>query len=74
MGYWPRSALDRERGDRGPGGAAAFYDLVHAHGAYDLVLDTAALGPTECALRIKQALRDGTPRYAFTELAAAFAD
>lgn len=63
----------RERGDRGPGGAAAFYVRVHAHGAYDLVLDTAALDPMECALRIKQALNDGTPRHVFTELAVEFA-
>jgi chloramphenicol 3-O phosphotransferase len=64
---------ERERGDRGPGGAAAFYDLVHAHGVYDLELDTAAASPMECALRIKQALQDGHPRRAFRELAAAFA-
>ena len=64
---------ERERGDRGPGGAAAFYDLVHAHGVYDLELDTATASPMECALRIKQALQDGHPRRAFRELAAAFA-
>ena len=62
---------ERERGDRGPGGAAAFYDLVHAHGVYDLELDTAAADPTECARRIKQALHDGRPRRAFRELAEA---
>lgn len=43
----------RERGDRGPGGAAAFYGLVHAHGVYNLELDTAAADPMRCALRIK---------------------
>jgi chloramphenicol 3-O phosphotransferase len=63
---------ERERGDRGPGGAAAWYDLVHAHGIYDLELDTATASPMECALRIKQALQDGLPRRAFRELAAAF--
>ncbi|MBV9282044.1 MAG: hypothetical protein JOZ41_18345, partial [Chloroflexi bacterium] len=55
---------ERERGDRGPGGALAFYDLVHAHASYDLELDTAALSPMECALRIKQALENGHPRRA----------
>jgi chloramphenicol 3-O phosphotransferase len=48
---------ERERGDRGPGGAAAFYDLVHAHAIYDLELDTSILSPEECALRIKAALQ-----------------
>ena len=64
---------ERERGDRGPGGAAAFSDLVHAHGVYDLELDTAAASPMECALRIKQALQDGHPRRAFRQLAEALA-
>jgi chloramphenicol 3-O phosphotransferase len=64
---------ERERGDRGPGGAAAWYDLVHAHGVYDLELDTATASPMECARRIKQALEDGHPRRAFRELATAFA-
>jgi chloramphenicol 3-O phosphotransferase len=47
---------ERERGDRGPGGAAAFYDLVHVHAVYDLELDTSRLSPEECALRIKESL------------------
>jgi chloramphenicol 3-O phosphotransferase len=59
---------ERERGDRGPGGAAAFYDLVHQPGVYDLELDTAVLSPPECALEIKQALANGHPRRAFREL------
>ena len=61
---------ERERGDRGPGGASAFYDLVHAHGVYDLELDTAAASPMECAVQIKKALQDGHPRRAFRRLAA----
>jgi chloramphenicol 3-O phosphotransferase len=60
---------ERERGDRGPGGAAAFYDLVHTHGRYDLELDTVANSPMACALAIKQALHDGHPRRAFRDLA-----
>ena len=62
---------ERERGDRGPGGAAAFYDLVHAHGGYDLGLKTVGESPTECAMRIKRALHDGHPRRAFQALAEA---
>jgi chloramphenicol 3-O phosphotransferase len=64
---------ERERGDRGPGGAAAFYDLVHAHGTYDLELDTATASSLECALRIKEALETDHPRREFRELAATLA-
>jgi chloramphenicol 3-O phosphotransferase len=64
---------ERERGDRGPGGALAFYDLVHAHGKYDLELDTATASPLECAQRIKEALENDHPRAAFRQLAAMLA-
>jgi chloramphenicol 3-O phosphotransferase len=63
---------ERERGDRGPGGAAAFYDLVHAHAIYDLELDTSVLSPQECALQIKQALHTGYSRQAFRQLRTLF--
>jgi chloramphenicol 3-O phosphotransferase len=59
-----------ERGDRGPGGAAAWYDLVHAHGTYDLELDTSSATPLACARAIKLALENGQPRTAFRRLAA----
>ncbi len=68
----PRAVAERreaERGDRAKGGAVAFYDLVHAHGFYDLELDTSVLSPMECALRIKEALQSGHPRDAFRQLA-----
>jgi chloramphenicol 3-O phosphotransferase len=61
---------ERERGDRGPGGALAFYDLVHMHGVYDLELDTATASPQECAQRIKDALETDHPHNAFRHLAA----
>ncbi len=64
---------EQARGDRGPGGAAAFYDLVHGHGIYDLELDTGTTSPMDCALRIKQALHDGHPRQAFRQLASVLA-
>jgi chloramphenicol 3-O phosphotransferase len=60
---------ERERGDRGPGGARLFYDRVHAHGIYDLELDTSQHTPLECAQIIQQALAEGHPRRAFQELA-----
>jgi chloramphenicol 3-O phosphotransferase len=59
---------ERERGDRGPGGAAAFYDLVHAHAVYDLELDTSVLSPEECALQIKNALGNPSRMQAFRRL------
>jgi chloramphenicol 3-O phosphotransferase len=65
---------ERERGDRGPGGAAAFYDLVHAHGTYDLLLDTAENSPMACAMQIREALQSGQSRHAFAELARTLAD
>ena len=64
---------ERERGDRGPGGARAWYELVHAHGIYDLELDTSITSPLECARTIKAALENGHPRRAFHQLAAQFA-
>jgi chloramphenicol 3-O phosphotransferase len=60
------------RGDRGPGGARLFHERVHAHGIYDLELDTSTLTPDECAERIAQALADGQPRGAIQELARRF--
>lgn len=64
---------ERQRGDRGPGGAAAWHHLVHAHGLYDLELDTSAATAMECAQAIRQALIDGIPRRAVSELARQFA-
>jgi chloramphenicol 3-O phosphotransferase len=64
---------EQDRGDRGPGGARLFYDRVHAHGLYDLEVDTSAASPEECALRIRTALAEGHPRRAIRQLARRFA-
>jgi chloramphenicol 3-O phosphotransferase len=40
------------RGDRRIGQARAHYDLIHAHGTYDLVLDPSQMTPQECAQAI----------------------
>lgn len=56
------------RGDRAPGGAAIFHDLVHRHGLYDLELDTAQCTPAACAERIKSALLNQHPQRAFAQL------
>jgi chloramphenicol 3-O phosphotransferase len=59
---------ERARGDRGPGGARVFYDRVHAHGLYDLELDTSQLSALECAHAIQQALAAGHPSRALQQL------
>lgn len=43
---------ERERGDRGIGSARAQYAAVHAHGCYDLTVDTSRQSPNECASEI----------------------
>lgn len=57
-----------DRGDRSLGGAQLFYDKVHRHGIYDLVVDSSAAGPLECAQQIKQVIRSGQPRMALGQL------
>lgn len=47
---------ERARGDRQVGAARAQYELVHAHGRYDLEVDSGALDPAACARRIAAAL------------------
>ena len=56
------------RGDRAPGAAAHQYDLVHAHGVYDLECDTSTASPRECAQRIKEYLPHRSIPTAFTHL------
>ncbi|GHF23898.1 chloramphenicol phosphotransferase [Streptomyces griseoluteus] len=50
--HCPREELERReraRGDREAGLAALQYDLVHAHGDYDLECDTSTASPRACA-------------------------
>lgn len=58
------------RGDRAPGGAAIFHDLVHRHRLYDLELDTAQGTPAACAEQIQYALQCQHPQHAFAQLRA----
>ncbi len=44
------------------------FDIVHAHGLYDLEVDTADYNPLECAQQIKQALENGLSGKAFSQL------
>src|SRR5690242_2130340 len=50
---------ERARGDRTQGLVKAHYDLVHAHGIYDLEVDTSILTAMECANEIKIRLHNG---------------
>jgi len=56
VGMKPPLAVSEEweakRGDRPPGHARKHYDLIHAHGIYDLMLDPSQLTPQECARTI----------------------
>lgn len=52
---------ERSHGDRTLGQAAAQHERVHAHGIYDLEVDTSLMGPEECALAIQQTISDGVP-------------
>ena len=67
----PLPELERReaaRGDRAPGLAAYQFDRVHAHGLYDVEVDTSVLDVDACVATIVAALaRDGAPR-AFSRL------
>jgi chloramphenicol 3-O phosphotransferase len=43
-------------------------EAVHAHGGYDLEVDTSVLSPGECAERIRKRLEEGPPGSRFAEL------
>jgi chloramphenicol 3-O phosphotransferase len=59
------------REDRPIGQARRHYDLVHAHGAYDLLLDPSMLTPEACAAAILRRLETGPEPTAFRALLAA---
>lgn len=59
---------EKARRDRTLGQARAQYAAVHAHGLYDLDVDTSRLSPLECALQIKRRLEARPPPCAFKML------
>lgn len=59
---------ERDRGNPARGLARAHFTMVHAHGLYDLEVDTSAFSPEECALQIKQRLQEGPEPSAFRQL------
>jgi len=56
------------RGDRPPGLAAYQFERVHAHGDYDIEVDTSTTGAEDCALLIKEYLGRRTAPAAFDRL------
>ncbi|MFF0382028.1 chloramphenicol phosphotransferase CPT family protein [Streptomyces sp. NPDC004286] len=64
---------ERARGDRETGLAALQYDLVHAHGDYDLECDTGKESPRACAERIRDFLPHRPTPTAFSRLRARYA-
>lgn len=61
---------EQQRKDRTLGQARLQFDLVHAHGIYDLEVDTSIFSPEACAAQIQQHLQTGRPPAAFKQLAA----
>ncbi|MER5863675.1 AAA family ATPase [Kitasatospora sp. NPDC002040] len=59
---------ERARGDRPAGLAALQYERVHAHGVYDLEVDTGRYSSEECAAQIAAHLEGGAKPTAFDEL------
>jgi len=53
---------ERVRKDRTLGQARAQFERVHAHGVYDLAVDTAQAGPEECARMIQEHIRTHPPQ------------
>jgi len=67
----PLSVLEqreKSRKDRTLGQARAQFELVHAHGMYDVEVDTSLLSPTQCAQKIITRVSCGLPPIAFSQL------
>ena len=56
------------RGNRARGGARTFHPRVHAHGAYDLEVDSGRYTAHECALQIREGLQERPEPSAFEML------
>ncbi|GAA1216112.1 chloramphenicol phosphotransferase CPT family protein [Kitasatospora nipponensis] len=59
---------ERARGDRPVGLAAGQIEQVHAHGLYDVEVDTGVSSPAECARKIKEFLPVRPTPTAFQQL------
>jgi len=63
---------EAERGDRNIGTARYQYDRVHAHGLYDVEVDTSVLDIDECVKTIMEALEQERLPRAFSQLRQKF--
>jgi chloramphenicol 3-O phosphotransferase len=63
------NAREKERPGRFPGTAYGHYHSCHAHGPYDVEVDTSKGTPRECALQVKAFMERKTPT-AFQDLLA----
>ncbi len=61
---------ERERRNRTWGQARLQVDCVHAHGIYDIEVDTSINNPEECARQVIARIRSGDPPTAFSRLKA----
>ena len=59
---------EKERRNRTGGQAKAQFGVVHAHGIYDLEVDTSISSPEACARQIKARIESGNPPDAFKRL------
>jgi len=59
---------ERKRGNRKKGMARFQYDLVHSHNIYDIEVDTFKYKPLECAMQIKDVLKEKNACKAFKTL------
>lgn len=59
---------EKLRKDRTLGQARRQYELVHAHGLYDLEVDTSRFDPHQCAVRIRNRITSSVPPTAFAGL------
>jgi chloramphenicol 3-O phosphotransferase len=59
---------EQARKDRTWGQARAQFELVHAHGIYDLEVDTSLASPEECAWLIMRRIESGEPPSAFRQI------
>jgi chloramphenicol 3-O phosphotransferase len=69
--YCPLDELERrerERGNRAIGLAKKQFRIVHAHGLYDLQLDTSISTVDECATLIRHRISNQSPPQAFLQL------
>jgi len=68
--HCPLSVIDKRetaRPGRFPGTAAGHFQICHAHGDYDVEVDTSIDSPQQCAERVVTFIRNQTPT-AFTRL------